>query len=172
MCQPEDPLSVTPDDFRTLMSVFPTGVAVVTTLGQDGSPRGMTCSALASVTPYPPTLLVCLRLRSRTLEALEAHRRFAVNLLHANARPVAVLFSSPVADRFSLVRWRSSEADGLPWLVDDAFAYAVCSVVGTIAVGDHAIILGGVKQIAMSAGVPLLYGMREFSAWRLGSDDT
>ncbi|MGH3530178.1 MAG: flavin reductase family protein, partial [Pseudonocardiaceae bacterium] len=61
MYQPDDSLSVTPDDFRTLMSVFPTGVAVVTTLGQDGSPQGMTCSALASVTPYPPTLLVCLR---------------------------------------------------------------------------------------------------------------
>ncbi|MGH3510976.1 MAG: flavin reductase family protein [Pseudonocardiaceae bacterium] len=163
---------MTPDDFRTLMSVFPTGVAVVTTLGQDGSPQGMTCSALASVTPYPPTLLVCLRLRSRTLEAVEAHRRFAVNLLHAKARPVAVLFSSPMADRFSRVQWRSSEADGLPWLVEDAFAYAGCSVVETIAVGDHAIILGGIQQIAMSAGVPLLYGMREFSAWRrLGLDD-
>lgn len=166
MCQPEGSFSVTPDDFRELMSVFPTGVAVVTTLDQDDSPRGMTCSALASVTLYPPTLLVCLRLRSRTLEALEAHRRFAVNLLHARARPVAVLFSSPIADRFSQVQWRSSEADGLPWLVEDAFAYAGCSVVGTITVGDHAIILGEVKQIAMSADVPLLYGMREFSAWR------
>src|SRR5205823_5666402 len=113
-----------------------------------------------------PTLLVCLRLGSRTLKAVEGRGRFAVNLLHARAQSVAILFSSPVADRFAQVRWRLSEADGLPWLVEDAFAYADCSVAGTVAVGDHAIILGEVKQIARSADVPLIYGMREFAAWR------
>jgi flavin reductase (DIM6/NTAB) family NADH-FMN oxidoreductase RutF len=157
------------DGFRSLMSAFPTGVAVVTTLDTDGRPRGLTCSALTSVTVDPPTLLVCLTLRSGTRAAMEARGRFAVNLLHSRARSVAVLFSSPVADRFSRVRWRSSEEEGSPCLVEDAFAYAECSVAGTMAVGDHAIVLGEVKQVAVSADVPLLYGLREFAAWRPGS---
>jgi flavin reductase (DIM6/NTAB) family NADH-FMN oxidoreductase RutF len=155
---------VTPDEFRRLMSAFPTGVAVVTTLAEDGSPRGLTCSALASVSLRPATLLVCFSLRSETLVAVEKHRKFGVNLLHARAQQTARLFSAPLTDRFSRIRWRSA-ADGLPWLVEDAFAYAGCAVVERIAAGDHVIILGEVRDIAVSAGMPLLYGLREFSAW-------
>ncbi len=48
-------------DFRSLMARFPTGVAVVTTTGDDGSPRGMTVSSVCSVTLSP-----CIRDRSWT----------------------------------------------------------------------------------------------------------
>jgi flavin reductase (DIM6/NTAB) family NADH-FMN oxidoreductase RutF len=49
----------------------------------------MTCSSVTSVTLLPPTLLVCLRVGSGTLEAVSAHGGFAVNLLHEEARHAA-----------------------------------------------------------------------------------
>ncbi|MGW7793609.1 flavin reductase family protein, partial [Streptomyces tricolor] len=58
------------DDFRDLMSRFPSGVTVVTARGPGGEPVGMTCSSVASVCTDPPTLLVCLRSDSATLAAV------------------------------------------------------------------------------------------------------
>jgi flavin reductase (DIM6/NTAB) family NADH-FMN oxidoreductase RutF len=152
-----------PADYRDLMSAFPTGVAVVTSMDSSGQPRGMTCSSLSSVTLAPPTLLTCLRTDSGTLGAVRHHGGFAVNLLHARGRAAAELFSSAAQDRFGLVRWRPS-CSGLPWLVADAFALAECTVSGMAEVGDHTVVFGAVEKVTMVRDTPLLYGMRRFSA--------
>ncbi|MBS2962379.1 flavin reductase family protein [Actinocrinis puniceicyclus] len=152
------------DEYRELMSCFPTGVAVVTSLGADGVPRGLTCSALASVTLSPPTLLVCLHLDSGTFRAVRSNGMFAVNLLHSDGQEAAHLFSTPGGDRFSKIRWRTS-ASGVPLLVDGAFAHAECRVTGTISVGDHAVVIGEAIAVTRTSAVPLLYGLRHFSVW-------
>lgn len=155
------------DDYRLLMSSFPTGVAIVTSIGWDMLPRGATCSSLSSVTLAPPTLLVCLKTGSSTLDAIRTRNCFAVNLLHARARRTAEIFSYPVDDRFAHVRWRPTGTEGLPWLVTDALAVAECSVAGLFVVGDHTVVLGEVTGVEILSGVPLLYGMRQFSAWTI-----
>jgi flavin reductase (DIM6/NTAB) family NADH-FMN oxidoreductase RutF len=167
------PLRLSPDrrgagasaaEYRELMCAFPTGVAVVTTVDAGGAPCGMTCSSIASVTLDPPTLLVCLRVGSRTCVATRSRGAFAVNLLHAQARPVAELFAGSVANRFARVRWRRT-GSGLPWLVDDAFALADCTVTRSVEVGDHCVVFGTVRQIIQRPAAPLLYGLRQFSSW-------
>ena len=46
--------------FRTVMGSFPTGVAVVTSRREDGSPVGLTVNSLTSVSLEPLLLLVCI----------------------------------------------------------------------------------------------------------------
>jgi flavin reductase (DIM6/NTAB) family NADH-FMN oxidoreductase RutF len=150
------------DDYRDLMSVFPTGVAVITTTDRNGRPYGMTCSSIASVAVAPPTLLACLRTGSVTLRALVANGGFAVNFLHARGRRAAEIFSSPVEDRFGLITWRPSWS-GYPWLAEDALALAECQVAGHVAVGDHTVVFGEVGHTTVLSNIPLLYGMRQFS---------
>jgi flavin reductase (DIM6/NTAB) family NADH-FMN oxidoreductase RutF len=150
--------------YLDLMSAFPTGVAVVTSLDADGKPRGMTCSSITSATVVPPTLLVCLRIGSGTFDAVASNGRFAVNLLHEGGQPAAEVFSCPDRNRFSQVSWRPSRS-GLPWLVQDAFAVAECQVTDFVKVGDHAVVLGEVSAIAQITGTPLLYGLRRFASW-------
>ncbi len=157
---------VTHDDFRGLMGAFPTGVAVITAVDQAGQPHGLTCTSLTSVTLHPPTLLICLNVRSGTLAAARERGRFAVNLLHAYARRAAEVFSSAVPDRFAQVTWQPSVRIRQPWLIDDAFALAECVVVGVSVVEDHAVVLGEVVHVKRTCDVPLLYGMRQFSRWR------
>jgi flavin reductase (DIM6/NTAB) family NADH-FMN oxidoreductase RutF len=151
--------------FRDLMSSFPTGVAVVTATDSEGHPWGATCSSLSSVTLSPPTLLVCLHEQGRTLHAVLACRRFAVNLLHASGRRAATVFSSPHVDKFAEIPWESWGPSGLPFLHRDAFAVAACEMTSEVQVGDHRIVIGGVLDIRVSAGVPLLYGLRSYSSW-------
>jgi flavin reductase (NADH) len=158
---------VSAEKFRQLMSRFPTGVAVVTSLDLHGLPRGMTCSSLASVCLNPPTLLVCLRTGSATYAAVQRHGAFAVNLLHAGGRGTAELFAAPIVNRFAQVRWRSS-GNGLPWLVDDAAAIADCRVVRSVPAGDHTVVLGELIELGVGDDIPpLLYGMRRYAEWNV-----
>ncbi|MEU3215114.1 flavin reductase family protein [Streptomyces sp. NPDC006971] len=152
------------EEYRDLMCSFPTGVTVITSLDAAGRPCGMTCTSMTSVTLRPPTLLVCLRVGSATLEAVRSRGAFAVNLLHHRARRTAELFSSPVADRFERVLWKRS-GTGLPWLAEDAFALADCRVTEDREMGDHAMVLGRVQQVTRAVDTPLLYGLRRFSTW-------
>ncbi|HKT00663.1 MAG TPA: flavin reductase family protein [Rugosimonospora sp.] len=156
------------EEHRTLMSMFPSGVSVVTTTGADGTPYGMTCSSLCSVTLEPPTLLVCLNTRGRTLPAIRARRYFGVNLLHSRARPAAELFARTGLDRFAAVHWEPSPHAGLPWLSADAFALAECRVAAVRVVGSHAVVYGQVVAVDLADDTPLLYGLRRFAGWPAG----
>jgi flavin reductase (DIM6/NTAB) family NADH-FMN oxidoreductase RutF len=156
------------DDFRSMMAAFPTGVAIVTTLGPGGQPCGMTCSSVCSITLAPPTLLVSLRCGSPTLGAILGRRTFVLNLLHGDARPAAELFASGRTDRFDHVRWRGGA--GGPELADAAHAAAHCQVRRTERVGGHMVIFGEVFRVWPPAEPvsPLLYGLRRYATWPLG----
>src|SRR5260370_42262653 len=104
-------------DFQALMASFPSGVTIVTAHGEDGKPYGMTCSSLCSVALTPPTLLVCMRNGSPTLEAVLVRGAFTVNFLHDRARPAADLFASGKPDRFDQIAWRRHESAGRPRLL-------------------------------------------------------
>ena len=165
---PVDPPVVAPARFRSLMATFPAGVAIVTTTESNGQLRGMTCSAVSSVSDQPATLLVCLQQHSRTLAALFRTATFAVNLLHHRARPVAELFASGTADRFSQVRWTCEPRFGGPHLVDYAHTIADCRVARTVFVGDHTVVFGEVFDVSTHTSTspnPLLYGLRSY--WSL-----
>ncbi|NRQ35157.1 flavin reductase family protein [Nonomuraea sp. NN258] len=167
-----DATTVTPQvaqaSFRTLMSSFPTGVTVVTAIGADGVPKGLTCTSLTSVSLEPPMLLVCLDARSGTLSAIESAGSFAVNLLHARGQRAAELFASRTPDRFTRIPWRPSGMVGAPWLVEDAFAVAECVVESVRTAGDHVVVFGQITDIDLVSDVPLMYGHRRFSAWLPG----
>lgn len=172
MTRPVEPTaeSVQAEDFRSLMSGFPTGVVVVTTFDPEGSPRGMTCSSLCSVALDPPTLLICMRQGSPTLRAVEQRGSFAVNLLHGGGRPAAELFASGSPDRFDRVLWKAGPAAAGPHLPDDARMVADCNVTGTKPVGDHTVVFGEVLEVTshLAAAAPLMYGLRRYATWPPG----
>lgn len=157
---------VTPRACADMMSSFPTGVAVVTSLPGSGDPQGMTCSSLISVTLAPPTLLVSLKSTSPVLAAIQGCGAFAVNLLHSGAERTARVFSSPIPERFQHVKWEPSPIFGLPLIPEDSLAVAECEVKETHEVGDHFLTLGEVKYIGLFPRQdPLLHGMRMFTSW-------
>ncbi|MGW3011259.1 flavin reductase family protein [Streptomyces sp. NPDC001219] len=156
----------TPDGFRTMMSGFPTGVSVITSTGHDGAPWGMTCSSVSSVSLEPPTLLVCLRDGSPTLQTILERGTFAVNLLHEEARDTAELFASGNPNRFRMVPWEQAPDAGGPHLPRDAHTVADCNVVMTHQIGDHVTVFGEARLITHRHALPpLLYGLRQFRGW-------
>ena len=154
------------------MTGFPSGVAVVTAVDSLGNPAGMTCSSLCSVSLDPPTLLICLRLGSPTLQAVLHRSAFTLNLLHADARSTAELFASGVADRFARVRWTPGTGIGGPRLTEDSHAVADCRVSRAVPGGDHMVVFGEVYGTvdtldtdAAATAPPLLHGLRRYAGW-------
>lgn len=151
--------------FRELMNVFPSGVTVVTTQDPAGTPYGLTCTSMCSVSLRPPILLTCLHHRSATLEAMLEAGSFAVNLLHAGGRGAAEVFATPGRDRFAEVDWQPTPSRGMPWLTEDAHAVAECRVVDAKEAGDHVVVFGEVDGVLTRPRCPLLYGLHSYAAW-------
>jgi len=155
--------------FFAIMSAFPTGVTVVTTMDGDGEPRGLTSNAVCSVSAEPPLLLVCVDKKSNTLPGLRHTGRFVVNYLAAGRGDLANRFASKEPDKFAGVSWRPAH-NGMPWLHADSLAHAECSVTQEIEAGDHYVFLGQVDdgQAAAPGTQPLMYFRRTYGTWREG----
>ncbi|GAA0677370.1 hypothetical protein GCM10009548_54370 [Streptomyces malaysiensis subsp. malaysiensis] len=164
------PATATSGEFRSFMTCFPSGVAVLTTALPDGTPLGMTCTSLCSVSLSPPVLLVCIRSASPTLKAILERGAFAANLLHEDARATSEVFSSGAPDRFDRVDWAPGSDGGVPHLVDEAHAIADCAVRQYDALGDHTVVFAEVTgvRIASTSPRPLLYGLRRYAGWPSG----
>jgi 3-hydroxy-9,10-secoandrosta-1,3,5(10)-triene-9,17-dione monooxygenase reductase component len=146
--------SVEESTFRDAMSLFATGVAVITSRS-DGSPVGMTASAVTSLSLHPVLLLVCVNSRLPTHRVLESTGRFAVNVLGETDSVLARRFATPGIDKFSGVR--HADRGGVP-VLHDSIAYFVCDVHERLPGGDHSIFIGAVKQLGLRPGArPLLY---------------
>jgi flavin reductase (DIM6/NTAB) family NADH-FMN oxidoreductase RutF len=144
--------------FCRILGAFPTGVAIVTACAEDGTPKGLTSSAVCSVSASPPLLLVCVDKKSRTLEAIQSSGAFVANILAAGAEELSRKFASKAHDKFAGVVWEPAEsAGGAPILVDDVEAYAECLVAQVVDAGDHYVIIGSVEGGGVKARAPLLY---------------
>jgi len=152
--------------FFDVMASFPSGVAIVTTLAEDGAPRGLTTTAVCSVSAEPPTILVCVDLASRTLAALRASRRFAVNFIGEGRSELCLLFASKEEDKFANVTWRPTDS-GMPLLADDVLAWADCAREQELEVGDHVLLVARVEAGGVQPELepPLMYYRRSWGVW-------
>jgi flavin reductase (DIM6/NTAB) family NADH-FMN oxidoreductase RutF len=152
--------------FFSIMSAFPSGVTVLTTLDPDGRPKGLTCTSTCSLSAEPPLLLVCIDGRSSSLPALRQSGRFVVNYLLAGRGDLSNRFASRDQDRWQGVAWRATRS-GMPWLHADSLAYAECTLVQEMPGGDHVVVIGRVDggQPPAPGTKPLMYFRRSYATW-------
>jgi flavin reductase (DIM6/NTAB) family NADH-FMN oxidoreductase RutF len=147
--------------FREAVAHFATGVTVITTLSE-GRPAGMTASAVASLSLDPVLLLVCINNRLPTHTAIEASRRFVVNVLGEGQQELALRFARPSPDKFAGVAL--CKDNELP-ILEKAIAYFVCDVHERFPGGDHSIFTGLVRECgALPGRRPLVYFQSRFGA--------
>lgn len=143
-------------DFRRTLGSFATGITVITALGRDGEPLGMTISSFNSVSLDPPLILWSLSLASPSLEAFRSASHYAVNVLSAEQEHLSNRFASRNENRFADVGIRPGLA-GVP-LLDGCCAWFECTQHAHYAGGDHLIFVGYVEQFAQDATLsPLIF---------------
>lgn len=144
-------------EFRRIIGHFASGVAVVTSCRDDGSPCGLTASAVTSVSLEPTLVLVCVDRSSESHAWIERSGAYALNVLEGGrgetlARRFAV---SGNDDKFRGTAWHA-ERTGSP-VLDEALAWLDCRVESAYRAGDHTIFVGEVVSADTREGTPLLY---------------
>jgi flavin reductase (DIM6/NTAB) family NADH-FMN oxidoreductase RutF len=158
--------SLTPDEFREVISHFASGVTVVTTL-HDERAYGTTASAVASLSLDPPMLLVCMNKQSETGRAVAASGHFAVNILGAEHADLAERFARKGGDKFEGV----ATTPGL-WgepLFDEGVATLECRVSEQTAAATHYVFFAEVVSATARGGEPLAYFKGRFGRLDLSS---
>jgi flavin reductase (DIM6/NTAB) family NADH-FMN oxidoreductase RutF len=149
--------------FREAIAHFATGVTVVTTT-HEGHPAGMTASAVCSLSLDPVLLVVCIDNRLATHKAIEASKRFAVNVLGERDEELARRFARRAEDKFAGVALVEGSD---PPVLAKAIAHFVCTVEERVPGGDHSIFIGKVSHCEATPGCrPLLYYRSAFGAIR------
>ncbi len=153
--QPTPP-PVSSREFRAACGRFATGITVVTSLGTDGLPVGVTVNSFSSVSLDPPLVLFCLDRAALSFPAFEVAKSFAINVLRDDQRPVSVRFSQQGAQKFSDLDVSNWET-GCPILAG-CLANLECRTEAIHPGGDHIIVIGRVVRLAVGdPGRPLLY---------------
>ena len=132
-------------------------MTVVTTRRPDGSPCGLTASAVCSLSLAPTMILVCVERSCDTHACIESTGHFAVNVLaDGRGETLARRFAlgEPGA-KFTGVAYRE-EHTGAP-VLDEALAWLDCRVADRAAGGDHTIFMGEVMAADAGHGTPLVY---------------
>jgi 4-nitrophenol 2-monooxygenase / 4-nitrocatechol 4-monooxygenase, reductase component len=160
--------------FRRVIGNFMTGVVVITTT-DDGVPRGMTVSAVSSLSLDPPMLLVCLNAASATQEAVRRSGRFAVNILAEHQGHIAERFARPGSDdKFAGIEARAGRT-GVP-LLAGVLAAVECRVAEVVGGGTHRVFLAEAVHAEAAGNVdggeaaPLAYFRGKFGKFELGQD--
>jgi flavin reductase (DIM6/NTAB) family NADH-FMN oxidoreductase RutF len=145
-----------PRTLRDALGCFATGVTVVTCVGEDGNPAGLTVNSFTSVSLDPPLLLVCLAREAASAAALTRASNFAVNVLQTGQQPASIRFSTRDEDRFGATPWSCGEA-GAP-ILEDSLGVFECERFAVHDGGDHHILVGKVIKASFDAGLdPLLF---------------
>lgn len=149
-------MQLDPKDFRRGLGCFATGVTIVTTLGREGEPVGLTVNSFNSVSLEPPLVLFSLGRRAFSLPSFQANDHFAVNVLRDDQMALSDQFARPGADKWRGVDYHSWDT-GCP-ILPGAIACFECHTRYTHDGGDHVIFVGEVLRMDCdSEGQPLLY---------------
>jgi flavin reductase (DIM6/NTAB) family NADH-FMN oxidoreductase RutF len=151
-------MSFTPREFRDALGLFPTGVAIVTTVDAQGQPAGITVNSFTSVSLDPPLILVSIARTSRSFDLFNTVEHFAVNLLREEQRHVSSAFASPTADRFGAVKHSPGHANSP--LIEAHLVAFECEAFARYDGGDHVLLIGKVLRLNHDPNLPpkpLLY---------------
>jgi flavin reductase (NADH)/flavin reductase len=147
--------------FRQGMRQVAGAVTVVTTRGPNGERRGVTATAVCSLSTEPPSLVACVNRGAWVAQFAPASGVFAVNVLAADQEDIARAFAGQTGlvgeERFQVGAWRAG-ATGAP-LVANCLAAFDCRLDRAVEHTSHVILVGHVVETVLGAApaVSLVY---------------
>ena len=157
---------VTSGDFRNAMRQLTGGVSVITA-GRGRDISGMTVTSVSSLSVDPPALIVSINRESSSWPLVKRYGFFGINILTSDQLDIAERFTGKGglkgAERFAGAHWMT-RASGVP-LLADALAAIDCEVEDIVERHSHAIIIGRVLDVMVSARTAaLVYWQRQYVA--------
>jgi flavin reductase (DIM6/NTAB) family NADH-FMN oxidoreductase RutF/DNA-binding IclR family transcriptional regulator len=147
---------VDPKWYRQVLSQYPTGVCVVTSVDAQGGPLAMIVGSFTSVSLRPPLVAFFPARDSNSWAKLRHSDSFCVNILSSRQEAVCRQLASKDANKFADTAHRLSRL-GNP-ILDGVVAWIDCRRYSVTEAGDHDIVLGEVVELDVaSEELPLLF---------------
>ncbi len=148
---------ITARHYRDVLGNYPTGVAVVTSMGSGQEPIGMVVGSFTAVSLDPPLVAFLPDRGSSTFPAIQEAGIFCVNVLAGSQDELCRRFATKGADRFTGTNWHPARDTGSP-VLDDAVAWIDCEIGDVHEAGDHFIVVGRVLDLqVLTPTLPLLF---------------
>ncbi len=136
------------------------GVAVITTIDQQGTAHAMTASAVTSLSDAPASLIICVNKTASLSPYLQAGAGFCVNVLAEDMDDIANLCAGKEkgSARFALGDWQMHPSNELPF-INEALACFFCASDRVADYGTHIICIGKISEVITFGDdrVPLVY---------------
>lgn len=136
-------------------------VTIVTTRGPAGERRGVTATAICSLSVSPPAVIACVNRETWVGQFAPVSRIFCVNVLARAQRDVAEAFAGRTGhigeDRFQIGDWGALDS-GAPAL-RGAIASFDCRLERNVEFASHLVLVGEVGRTILGAkdAEPLIY---------------
>jgi flavin reductase (DIM6/NTAB) family NADH-FMN oxidoreductase RutF len=142
--------------FRQVLGLYPTGVAVVTAIDDQGRPAGLAVGSFTSVSLDPPLVAFLPDKKSSSFPRMRTARSLCVNVLAADQQALCRRFAVSGGDKFDGLTW-SAAPSGAP-LLPGVAAWIDCWFDDITEAGDHYIVLGRVHRLGgESDAEPLVF---------------
>ena len=159
---------IDPALFRETLGHYPTGVAVVTAVADDGVPVGMVVGTFSSVSMDPPLIAFYPMSNSRSFAQLRSASAFCINVLASDQEAFCRKFATAGENKFDGVGWRPAPL-GSP-ILEGAVSWIECTFEDVREAGDHFIVLGRVEDLAVERStLPLLFFQGGYGRFSPGS---
>jgi flavin reductase (DIM6/NTAB) family NADH-FMN oxidoreductase RutF len=132
-------------NLRNIFGKFATGVSIVSFVGEDNNPIGITVNSFTSVSLDPPIALWCVDKKSELCEILINKKNYVFNFLAENQTDLAIKLAEKDNHILNDIDCNIKEYGPI---LKDSLGWVACSKREIIEQGDHFIILGNVDKIS------------------------
>jgi flavin reductase (DIM6/NTAB) family NADH-FMN oxidoreductase RutF len=162
------PEEIAPEDFRSVLGHFCSGVTVVTA-AEGGQLAGLTCQSFFSLSLSPPLVAFSPARSSRSYPIIRKSQAFCINVLSDGQQDLCERFARTGADKWRDVAWRPAPS-GSP-VLDGVLAWIDCRIEAEYETGDHFLTVGRVLALKAARARPLLYFKGAFANLHPEADD-
>jgi 3-hydroxy-9,10-secoandrosta-1,3,5(10)-triene-9,17-dione monooxygenase reductase component len=151
--------------FRKVLGNYPTGVCVVTALGEDGQPIALVVGSFTSVSLDPPLVGFLPDRKSSSWPLIRAAGHFCINVFASDQTELCRQLAAPGPDKFAGVSFSLSERN-TPQL-ENVIAWIDCSLHDVLEAGDHYVVLGAVQNLEVTReDDPMLFFRGRYGGFR------
>ncbi|EJN37539.1 conserved protein of DIM6/NTAB family [Pseudomonas sp. GM84] len=150
-----------PQAFRAALGTFTTGVTIITSQAEDGSPVGITANSFNSVSLNPPLVLWSLSKQARSLPAFSSGKHWNVHVLSIEQEKLSGRFATQGEDKFAEIALDNGISDAP--LLQDCTARFQCRTAFQYEGGDHVIFVGEVLAFDHSDRAPLAFQSGQYA---------
>lgn len=156
--------------FRKALSIFPTGVTVVTAFSRSGEKTGITVNSFNSVSLNPQLILWSIDHDAPEFDVFATTDYFCINVLSEDQVNISTQFANPYHNKFQGIETLTGQDTLLSLKI--CAARFECKTWRRYEGGDHMIIVGEVLRFERSNKRPLLFVNGDYAKIANDSDSS